>query len=128
MSSLATELPVGELSYALREEENGDRTIMVVCFLLNCHKVLNVILYNSLEISCSLSHSWSRQYSDLCLTLKGQEFRIRNKTIYTGKGGSSVCGTKPKTKENDVIMILFSRAYITLIRLSFCISTGERES
>ena len=28
----------------------------------------------------------------------------------------------PKTKENDVIMILSSLAYITPIRLSFCIS------
>ena len=34
----------------------------------------------------------------------------------------------PKTKENDVVMILSSLAYITPIRLSFCISTGERES
>ena len=33
----------------------------------------------------------------------------------------------PKAKENDVIMILSSLAYITLIRLSFCISTDERE-
>ena len=30
-------------------------------------------------------------------------------------------------KENDVKMILSSLAYITLIRLSFCIITGERE-
>ena len=33
-----------------------------------------------------------------------------------------------KTKENDVIMILSSLAYITLIRLSFYISTDERKS
>ena len=33
-----------------------------------------------------------------------------------------------KMKENDVIMILSSLAFITPIRLSFCISTGERES
>ena len=32
-----------------------------------------------------------------------------------------------KTKENDVKMILCSLAYITPIRLSFCISTGKRE-
>ena len=30
----------------------------------------------------------------------------------------------PKTKENDVKMILSSLAYITPIRLLFCISTG----
>ena len=48
--------------------------------------------------------------------LHGQcrEFRIQNKA--------------PKQKENDVIMILSSLAYITPIRLSFCISTDERES
>ena len=34
----------------------------------------------------------------------------------------------PKTKENDVLMILSSLAYITPVRLSFCISTSERES
>ena len=59
------------------------------------------------------------------------------------KGGSSVYGTKPltwpragvpyteqspKTKGNYVIMILSSLAYIRPIRLSFCISAGERES
>ena len=44
------------------------------------------------------------------------------------KGGSSVYKTKPKTKENDVIMILSSLAYITPVRLLFCKSTGERES
>ena len=45
--------------------------------------------------------------------LHGQqrEFRIRNNT--------------QKTKENYVKMILSSLAYITLIRLSFCISTSE---
>ena len=32
-----------------------------------------------------------------------------------------------KTKENDVKMISPSMAYITLIRLLFCISKGERE-
>ena len=34
----------------------------------------------------------------------------------------------PKTKENDVIMILSSLAYITLIKLSFCTSASEKES
>ena len=34
----------------------------------------------------------------LNLTLKGREFSIRNKTTYTGKGGSSVCGTKPQNE------------------------------
>ena len=33
----------------------------------------------------------------------------------------------PKTKENDVKMILSSLAYMTSIRLSFCISAGKRE-
>ena len=42
-----------------------------------------------------------------------REFRIRNNV--------------QKTKENDVKMILSSLAYITLTRLSLCISTGERE-
>ena len=42
------------------------------------------------------------------------------------KGGSSIYGTKPQNKGK--LMILSSLAYITLIRLSFCISTGERES
>ena len=40
------------------------------------------------------------------LTLKGREFRIRNKTTYTGKGGSSVYGTKPQNEgkcNNDFI-------------------------
>ena len=32
-----------------------------------------------------------------------------------------------KMKENYVKMILSSLAYITLIRLPFCVSTGERE-
>ena len=47
--------------------------------------------------------------------LHGQrrEFRIRNNV--------------QKTKENDVKMILFSLAYLTLIKLPFCMSTGERE-
>ena len=30
------------------------------------------------------------------LTLKRQEFRMRNKTTYTGNGGSSLYGTMPK--------------------------------
>ena len=42
-----------------------------------------------------------------------REFHIRN--------------NDQKTKENDVRIILSSLAYITPIRLSFCISTGERE-
>ena len=33
----------------------------------------------------------------------------------------------PKTKENDVLMILSSLAYITPVRLSFCISTSLRQ-
>ena len=47
--------------------------------------------------------------------LHGQwrEFRIRNNT--------------QKTKESDVKTILFSLAYLTLIKLSFCMSKGERE-
>ena len=69
--------------------------------------------------------------------------RLSRKWIFYPPGdGSSVYGTKPhtqaragipyreqspKTKENDVIMILSSRAYITPIRLSFCKSTGEME-
>ena len=61
------------------------------------------------------------------LTLKGREFRIQNKTTFTGKGGSSVYGTKPP-KRRKIIIILSSLAYITPIRLLFCISTGERES
>ena len=32
-----------------------------------------------------------------------------------------------KTKQNDVKTILFSLAYLTLIKLPFCMSTGERE-
>ena len=48
--------------------------------------------------------------------LHGQrrEFRIRNNS--------------QKTKENDVKMILSSLAYITPIRLLFCMSAGEREN
>ena len=47
--------------------------------------------------------------------LHGQrrEFRLQNNT--------------QKTKENDVKMILISLAYLTPIRLSICMSTGERE-
>ena len=47
--------------------------------------------------------------------LHGQrrEFRIRNNA--------------QKMKENDVKKIFSSLAYITPMRLSFCISTGERE-
>ena len=56
----------------------------------------------------------------LLLTLEGREYHIWNKTTYSGNA--------QKTKENYVKLILPSLAYITLIRLSFCISTGERES
>ena len=47
--------------------------------------------------------------------LHGQrwEFRIRNNI--------------QKMKENDVKMILSSLAYITPIRLPFCMSTGQKE-
>ena len=46
--------------------------------------------------------------------LHGQqwEFRIRDNA--------------QKTKENDVKTILFSLAYLTPIKLPFCMSTGER--
>ena len=44
---------------------------------------------------------------------QSREFRIRNNA--------------ERTKENYVKRIISSLAYITLIRLSFCISTGERE-
>ena len=33
------------------------------------------------------------------LTLKEREFRIRNKTTYTGKGGSSLYETKPQNED-----------------------------
>ena len=33
----------------------------------------------------------------------------------------------PKTKENDVKTILLSLAYVTLIKLPFCMTTGKRE-
>ena len=46
--------------------------------------------------------------ANLYLILKGQEFRVQNKTTYTG-------------------MILSSLAYITPITLPFCTSTGKRE-
>ena len=46
------------------------------------------------------------------LTVKRWEFRIRNNA--------------QKMKEDDVKIILSSLAYITLIRLLFCMSTGER--
>ena len=54
-------------------------------------------------------------YGTKPLSLRGQrwEFRIRNNA--------------QKMKENYVKMILSNLAYITPIRLSFCISTGERE-
>ena len=42
-----------------------------------------------------------------------REFRVRNNA--------------QKMKENDVKIILFSLAYLTLIKLLFCMSTGERE-
>ena len=45
-----------------------------------------------------LIHMESRPYLQIALTLKGWEFRIRNKTTYTGNGGSSVYGTKPKRR------------------------------
>ena len=55
------------------------------------------------------------------LTLKGKPFtRARAGVPYTEQS--------PKTKENDVIMILSSLAYKTPIRHSFCISAGKRES
>ena len=46
--------------------------------------------------------------------LQGQwrDFRIWNNT--------------QKTKENDVKTILFSLVYLTLIKLPFCMSTGDR--
>ena len=34
---------------------------------------------------------------------------------------------RPNTKENDVKTILFSLAYVTLIKLPFCMTTGKRE-
>ena len=45
------------------------------------------------------------------LNVQRQELRIRNNA--------------QETKENDVKMILFSLAYITLIKLLFCTSTGQ---
>ena len=65
---------------------------------------------------------------EIFLTLKGQEFHIWNKTTCMGKGEVPYTEQSPKTKENDVKMILSSLAYIIPIRLSFYISTGERES
>ena len=54
------------------------------------------------------------------LTLKQQEFRIWNKTTYTGNGGSSVYGTTPKKRrKNDVKTILFILAYLTSMKLHF---------
>ena len=44
---------------------------------------------------------------------KLREFCIRNST--------------QKLKENDVKTILFDLAYLTLIKLPFCMSTGDRE-
>ena len=62
-------------------------------------------------------------YSDL--TLRGREFCKRNKTTYTGKGGSSVYGTKPQNERKLCKNDFSSLAYMTPIRLSFCISAGE---
>ena len=48
--------------------------------------------------------------------------------ITRARAGVPYTEQSPRTKENDVIMILSSLAYITPIRLSFCVNTGERES
>ena len=50
----------------------------------------------------------------------------QNHLLYMGNGGSSVYRITPE-KENDVKTILFSLAYLTPIKLPFCMSTGERE-
>ena len=60
------------------------------------------------------------------LSLKGWEFLIRNKPLTRARSGVPYTEQSPKTKENDVIMILSSLAYITPIRLLFCISTMRR--
>ena len=53
------------------------------------------------------SNARSQSRLAMSLTLKGREFRIRNKTTYTGNSGSSIYGTKPKNEgkgcKNDFI-------------------------
>ena len=82
---------------------------------LRKEKRLSVSAVNAIALrwlSCLITISL-RSGIALFLTLKRREFRIRNNT--------------QKTKEKVAKMILLSLAYITLLRLSFCISTGERE-
>ena len=60
--------------------------------------------------------------------LEGGNSAYGTKPLTRARAGISYSEQSPKTKENDVIMILSSPAYITPIRLSLCISAGERES
>ena len=64
----------------------------------------------------------------LTLTLKGRSSVYGTKPLTRATAGDPYTEQSPKTKENDVKILLCSLAYITRIRLSFCISTGERES
>ena len=59
---------------------------------------------------------------------KGKNSVYRAKPLTWARAGVLYTKQNPKTKENYVIMILSALAYITPLRLSFCISTGERES
>ena len=62
------------------------------------------------------------------LTLKPWEFGIWNKTTLNRQQREfRIWNNTQKTKENNVRMILCSRAYITQLRLTFCMSTGVRE-
>ena len=62
------------------------------------------------------------------LTLKRRALHIRNKTTLHGQQREfCIRNDAQKTKENDVKTILISLAYLTPIKLPFCMGTGERE-
>ena len=58
----------------------------------------------------------------------GKETIYGTKPLTRAMSGVPYAEQSQKTKENDVIMILSSLAYIIPIRLLLCISTDERES
>ena len=62
------------------------------------------------------------------LTLKRRSSVYGAKPLTRAMAGVPYREQSPKKKENDVKIVLSSLAYITPIRLSFCISTDERES
>ena len=52
---------------------------------------------------------------------------MEQKPLTRAMAGVPYTEQHPKMKGNDIKTILFSLAYLTPIKLQFCMSTGERE-